>query len=99
MFFGGNWKTSRILLTLLVLLAGGFYADVAFLGQQWSDQAHYLLTLLGLLVVILACAVGLLLAFKLAGWLRDRLVAGKDAEFNFDADQDAVKEPPENKQE
>lgn len=97
--FGKNWKTSRILLTLLTLMLGGFYAGVAFLGQDWGDQARYLLTLFGMLLVIVACAAGLLLVFKLVGWLWDLLVARRDAEFKIAPDQETGNEPSANKQE
>lgn len=97
--FGKNWKTGRILLTLLTLLLGGFYAGVAFLGQNWGDQARYLLTLVGLLLVIVVCAAALVLVFKLVGSLWDLVVARKDAEFKLEPDQDAGDEPPASKQE
>jgi hypothetical protein len=94
-----KWKTSRILLTCIALLFFGFYAGVAFLGQNWSDQARYLLTLLGLLLTIVVCAAVLLLLFKLVGKLWDLLVARQSAEFNIDPDQAPGDEPPSNKQE
>jgi len=94
-----KWKSTRILLTCVALLFFGFYAGVAFLGQNWSDQGRYLITLLGLLLTIVLCAATLLLLFKLIGKLWDLLVARQNAEFKADSAQDASDEPSSNKQE
>lgn len=94
-----KWKSTRILLTCVALLLFGFYAGVAFLGQNWSDQGRYLITLLGLLLTIVLCAATLLLLFKLIGKLWDLLVARQNAEFKADSTQDAGDEPASNRQE
>ena len=94
-----KWKSTRILLTCVALLFFGFYAGVAFLGQNWSDQGRYLITLLGLLLTIVLCAAAVVVLFKLIGKLWDLLVARQNAEFKADSTQDAGDEPSSNKQE
>ncbi len=87
-----NLKQYRTAIACLVLFIMGFVINVSVLGGDWSGQLRYLLTLLGLLATIVACAVVLVVLFKLVGRLWDALVARQDA--SFDADPDQPDEPP-----
>lgn len=78
-----HWKLARTILLCLLLLLGGFWISVQFLGESWSDQARYALTLLNLLFVILLGAVVLLGIFKVAALLWEKVVdraAGNNAD-------------------
>lgn len=87
-----NLKQYRTAIACLVLFVAGFFINVSLLGGDWSGQLRYLLTLLGLLATIVACAVVLVVLFKLVGRLWDALVARQDA--SFDAESDQSDEPP-----
>lgn len=67
------WKTIRLILSCLAVMAAGFWASVTFLGEKWSDQARYLLQMMSLLVLILVSAALLLGVFKLLGLLWQQL--------------------------
>jgi len=63
------WKTTRIVLTCLAVMAAGFWTSVTYLGQNWSDQWHYVLTFFSMLALILLCAAVLVVMLKLLALL------------------------------
>ncbi len=87
------WKTTRLVLICLAIIAGGFWTSVTFLGENWSDQGHFLLTLLNMLLLILISAALLVGVFKLASVLWEKLV-GRAA-----ADNEELLDQPDNEQE
>jgi hypothetical protein len=79
-----NRKTLRMLLSFVVLFIGSLYISVAFLGEEWSGQAEYLLSLVSLLLSIVVSAALLVGLFKLVGLLWNKMV---DRSINADSEQ------------
>ena len=63
------WKTTRLVLICLCVIAAGFWASVTFLGQNLADQFHYALAFISMLLLILLCAAVLVGMFKLLALL------------------------------
>ncbi len=69
------WKTTRLVLIFIAVIAGGCWTSVTFLGENWSEQGRYLLTLLSMLLLILLSAALLLGVLKTAALLWEKLVS------------------------
>lgn len=82
------WKTTRLVLISIAVIAGGFWTSVTFLGQNWSDQAHYLWTLFNMLLLIVISAAVLLGVFKLVAFVWNKLIMRAARNNNEVADQD-----------
>ncbi len=91
---GNHWKTTQIVLACLVIMLGGFWTSVTFLGENWSDQWHYALSLLNLLLLILFCAALLVGFIKLTALLWEKLVNTAAA-----TNSDESPSQPDNRQE
>ncbi|MES2605020.1 MAG: hypothetical protein V4603_08785 [Pseudomonadota bacterium] len=88
-----NRKTLRMLLSFVVLFIGSLYISVAFLGEDWSGQRKYLLSVASLLLTIVVSAALLVGVFKLVAllWNKmiDRSISNDSGQNDPDSHQDS----------
>ena len=77
-------KTTQTAIAIIVVMIGGLWVGVTFVGESWSDQGRYVLTLLSLLLSIMLGAALLVVVGKGAALLWNKLTGhGVDQDDNL----------------
>ena len=101
---GNLGKTTRTAIAIATVMAGFLWIGVTFVGESWSDQGRYVLTLLSLVVMMVFGAAVLVALIKAVGLLWDRLKGRSDPNADepehlpaeSSAQDDGASVPPDN---